>query len=97
VKPAEIPQELLDILDRAAGRDHARTGSVVATLAAILGRYSELKAAQWHDTALDASVDGDHDDSSCWCCCRTCEDFNPYFDDGRNSIRNTTASTQNLP
>lgn len=94
MKPAEIPQELLDILDRAAGREHARTGSVVATLAAILGRYNELKAAQWHDTHYDEL---DHSYSTCWCCCITCEHTSPYFDDARTSIRNTTASTQNLP
>jgi hypothetical protein len=43
VTPEEIPGELLDILDRAAGKVHRRSGPVVATLAEILTRYDELK------------------------------------------------------
>lgn len=42
--PEEIPQPLLDILDRRAGKVHARTGRVVGTLAEILTRYEQLLA-----------------------------------------------------
>lgn len=41
--PAEVPSELIEILNQRAGRDHSRTGSVVATLAEILTRYEQLK------------------------------------------------------
>jgi DNA-binding XRE family transcriptional regulator len=34
--PEEVPQELIAILDRAAGRQHSRTGPAVACLAEIL-------------------------------------------------------------
>lgn len=44
MKPEDVPQELIAILDRAAGREHARTGSVVGCLAEILTRYDELRA-----------------------------------------------------
>lgn len=40
--PDEIPQELIDILDEKAGKNHSRTGSVVRTLAEILTRYDEI-------------------------------------------------------
>lgn len=43
--PDQIPQELIDILDRNAGRKHARTGSVIRTLAEILTAYDQLKAS----------------------------------------------------
>jgi len=43
VKPSEIPSELLDILDEAAGKKHSREGRVVQTLAKILTRYEELR------------------------------------------------------
>lgn len=39
--PDEIPQDLLDILDKRAGKVHSRQGSVVACLAEILTRYDE--------------------------------------------------------
>jgi hypothetical protein len=45
VTPEEIPQELVDLLDRAAGRAHSRAGSVVRTLAEILTRYDGVRAA----------------------------------------------------
>jgi hypothetical protein len=38
----EIPQELIDILDKAAGRKHSRTGSVISCLAEILTKYQEI-------------------------------------------------------
>lgn len=40
----EIPQELLSILDQAAGKTHSRTGPVVSCLAAILTRYDEMRS-----------------------------------------------------
>lgn len=47
MKPEEIPQELLGILDARAGKAHSRQGPVVAALAEILTRYDELRAIQW--------------------------------------------------
>lgn len=41
--PSEVPQELIDILDRNAGKVHSRTGSVVRTLAEILTRYELIR------------------------------------------------------
>lgn len=52
--PEEIPQELLDILDRAAGRRHSREGSVVRCLAAILTRYEELQGNAIAATTTEA-------------------------------------------
>lgn len=93
--PAEIPAELIAILDRAAGREHSRTGSVAACLAEILGRYDQLKAEAWHNAAQDR-IGRHHLQPSCWRCCIACEPLNPYFDDARNSLRDTAASGQNL-
>jgi hypothetical protein len=42
VKPEDIPQELIDMLDDAAGKKHSRTGSVMTALAAILTRHREM-------------------------------------------------------
>jgi len=39
----EVPQELIDILDKAAGKTHSRTGQVVTCLAEILTRYEEMR------------------------------------------------------
>lgn len=39
----EIPQELCDILDEAAGKKHSRNGKVMTTLARILTRYDEIR------------------------------------------------------
>jgi hypothetical protein len=44
VTPDEVPRQLIDILDRRAGRKHSRDGVVVTTLAEILTRYDELRA-----------------------------------------------------
>lgn len=38
----DIPQELRDILDKAAGRKHSETGQVMTALAEILTRYEEI-------------------------------------------------------
>lgn len=46
--PDEIPQELIDILDKAAGKQHSRTGSVVTCLAEILTRYDQMKVKMPH-------------------------------------------------
>lgn len=40
--PAEIPQELKDILDQRAGKVHSQEGRVMAALAEILTRYQEM-------------------------------------------------------
>lgn len=42
MSPEEVPQELIDMMDEAAGRQHSRSGSVVATLARILTRHEEM-------------------------------------------------------
>lgn len=44
VAVGDIPQELIEILDRAAGREHSRTGSVVGTLAEILTAWERRRA-----------------------------------------------------
>jgi hypothetical protein len=44
--PEDIPQELIDILDRRAGKKHSRTGSVVDCLAEILTRYDEMRRGE---------------------------------------------------
>lgn len=41
--PQEIPQELVDMLDEAAGKKHSRSGKVLTTLARILTRYDEMQ------------------------------------------------------
>lgn len=40
---AEVPQELIDILDRRAGKVHNRFGPVVECLAEILTEYERLR------------------------------------------------------
>lgn len=40
--PSEIPQEHVDIVNEASGREHTRDGSVLATLARVLTRHEEL-------------------------------------------------------
>lgn len=42
--PEQIPQELKDMLDLAAGKIHSSQGSVMTCLAAILTRYDEMRA-----------------------------------------------------
>jgi hypothetical protein len=44
MKAEEIPPELTGILDRAAGMNHSRTGSVMRALAEILTRYDEIRS-----------------------------------------------------
>lgn len=41
--PDEVPQEIIDIVDRDAGKVHSRRGPVVATIAKVLTRWEELK------------------------------------------------------
>ncbi len=43
MRPEDIPQELIDILDERAGRKHSRNGTVVTTLAEILTKWEEIK------------------------------------------------------
>jgi hypothetical protein len=49
--PAEMPQELVDLLDERAGKRHSREGRVLTALAEILTRYDELRATgqDWSD------------------------------------------------
>lgn len=42
--PEEIPERLIEILDRAAGKKHSRSGPVIRTLAEILTEYDRMKA-----------------------------------------------------
>jgi hypothetical protein len=51
VTPDEIPQELIDLLDARAGKQHSRTGSVVSCLAEILTRYEELRCGDLSTSA----------------------------------------------
>lgn len=44
--PAEIPQELIDLLDERAGRKHTREGTVLTTLAEVLTRYEEIRGRE---------------------------------------------------
>jgi len=41
--PEEIPRELMDILDAAAGKKHSHDGHVARALAEILTRYDEMR------------------------------------------------------
>lgn len=43
MKPEEIPQELIDILDRMAGKKHSREGQVVKCLAEILTKWEIMR------------------------------------------------------
>lgn len=55
MSPDEVPQALIDILDRRAGKQHSRTGSVVSCLAEILTKYDEIKPPPFvRDEAAEA-------------------------------------------
>lgn len=41
--PEQIPQPLIEILNKRAGKQHSRQGPVVACLAEILTEYENLK------------------------------------------------------
>ena len=56
MKPQDVPGELIAILDRAAGREHARTGPVVACLAEILTRYDELIGTLADELAMPGAI-----------------------------------------
>jgi len=43
MRPEEVPEELIEILDRRAGKAHSRFGSAVSALAEILTRYDQLR------------------------------------------------------
>jgi hypothetical protein len=43
MKVEDIPQELVDMLDQDAGKQHGRQGPVLASLARILTRYDEMR------------------------------------------------------
>lgn len=42
MEPADVPQELIDLLDERAGKKHRREGVAVAALAEILTRYEQM-------------------------------------------------------
>lgn len=44
----------------------------------------QAMADQWHD---EHRHDRAHDVSSCWCCCGTCEDDNPHYDEAMEALR----------
>lgn len=44
--PAEVPQELIDIVDRHAGKVHSRDGYVVTALAEVLTRWEAMKESR---------------------------------------------------
>lgn len=52
--PAEIPQDLIDILDARAGKAHNRTGPVVAALAEVLTRWEEIKESAHRHNLIHA-------------------------------------------
>jgi hypothetical protein len=56
VSPQHLPQELLDIVDKAAGKQHSRSGPVAACLAEVLTRHAE-RLAEEHGPG---------------CCCKNC-------------------------
>jgi hypothetical protein len=41
--PEEIPHELIEMLNRDAGKEHNRNGRAVRSLAAILTRYEQIR------------------------------------------------------
>ena len=65
MKPEEIPQELVDILNERAGKIHSKEGQVLTTLAEILTRHEELVIfgilGQFHRSMIDiVTRDGEH-------------------------------------
>lgn len=53
VAPWDIPEEIIGILDRAAGREHRRAGTVVSTLAEILTAWERLRPVVGADVEDD--------------------------------------------
>ena len=53
--PQEIPQRIIDILDRHAGKKHGRNGRVVAAAAEMLTEYERLyvthRESSWAKTS----------------------------------------------
>ena len=49
MSPWQVPQELLDMLDKDAGKRHSREGPVVASLARILTRHEEMLLEEVED------------------------------------------------
>ena len=41
-------------------------------------------AKNWHDDHIEEL---DHDYSSCWCCCITCDHTNPSYDAAQDAMR----------
>jgi len=53
VRTDEIPQKLIDILDRMAGKKHSREGSVVKCLAEILTEYDAIRSTMKTELRLE--------------------------------------------
>lgn len=62
VRPEDVPEELLRIVDAAAGKTHSRDGTVAQTLAAVLTRWEELRPY-----VCPFDCDRCHDDDDCPC------------------------------
>lgn len=45
-------------------------------------RIADAKA--WHEEHAEQQG---HDPSSCWCCCTTCENSNPFFEMESDALR----------
>lgn len=58
--PDQIPQRLVDILDRRAGRVHSRGGVVMAALAEILTEWSDM-AISFRPAVVPSIVSGNED------------------------------------
>jgi len=43
ITPETVPQELIDLLDERAGKEHSRTGPVVSTLCEILTLWEKMR------------------------------------------------------
>lgn len=74
----DIPQELIDILDKHANKKHSRNGHVVRSLGEILTRYDILRVRELvhkvnHEPECEGPVYDDGScDNFCWGCCK-CE------------------------
>jgi len=58
MKAEDVPDELLVLLDRAAGRRHSRDGAVAGALAEILTRYDDAvtETTNYRALALEMAV-----------------------------------------
>jgi hypothetical protein len=66
VTPDQIPQELVDILNADAGKEHGREGRVLATLAKILTRYDAMRTNVNVTNIIGDRQDETESDSYMW-------------------------------